>query len=168
MLYHNVDHTRDVYEATKNIAAAEGVTDHDLELLLMAAAYHDTGFCHTYQGHEEEGVRLFKTHFPQVPLGDLQVIEELILATKVSHIPQNQLEEIIRDADLDYLGREDFPVISENLYDELRGLNKISSKKAWHKVQLNFLKNHHYYTAYSRTHRAPGKAKNLESILLTP
>jgi hypothetical protein len=38
----------------------------------------------------------------------IKIIEELIIATIYTRTPQNILESIIRDADTDNLGRDDF------------------------------------------------------------
>ena len=54
----------------------------------------------------------------------IEKISQLILATKVPQNPKNKLEKIICDADLDYLGREDFIYISDNFFRELKE-NKI-------------------------------------------
>ena len=40
------------------------------------------------------------------------------MATKVPQSPKNHLEEILCDCDLDYLGRDDFEKISNNLFSE--------------------------------------------------
>ena len=53
----------------------------------------------------------------EFPLGTTHLgydlFSQLILATKVPQKPKNKLEKIICDADLDYLGREDFDNISD-------------------------------------------------------
>ena len=49
------------------------------------------------------------------------------------------LEQIICDADLDYLGRDDFPAISDTLRRELRDHGKIKSDRLWDEIQVKFL-----------------------------
>ena len=52
-VYHNLGHTSDVVEAVKEIAQAEGVTDEELELILIAAWFHDLGYVKCCNGHED-------------------------------------------------------------------------------------------------------------------
>ena len=48
LLYHNVGHTLDVMENAESIARDEGLKPgHELELLKLGAAYHDSGFLFT-------------------------------------------------------------------------------------------------------------------------
>jgi hypothetical protein len=54
---------------------------------------------------------------------------KLIHVTEIPHKPLNHLQEIICDADLDYLGRNDFQEIADNLKAELKTMNKIISDR---------------------------------------
>ena len=65
-------------------------------------------------------------------------VKELIYATIIPHDPKNKLEQIICDADLDYLGRDDFFEISETLRRELRDHGKKKVTVFWMKFKLNF------------------------------
>jgi hypothetical protein len=46
------------------------------------------------------------------------------------------------DADLDYLGREDFYEISDSLKNELIKFGKISGDRQWDQMQISFLEKH--------------------------
>ena len=59
-VYHNLSHTTEVVSAVKEIAAAEGVSADDLELLVIAAWFHDSGYVKTCKGHEEVSVGYVK------------------------------------------------------------------------------------------------------------
>jgi hypothetical protein len=54
----------------------------------------------------------------------IQKIKGMIMATRIPQTPTNHLEEILADADLDYLGRDDFEEISERLFKELNFSNR--------------------------------------------
>jgi len=48
MVYHNVDHTKEVVETTEEIARSSGISNNELEILLIAAWFHDTGITVVY------------------------------------------------------------------------------------------------------------------------
>ena len=119
LTYHSIDHTFDVLEQSQQIAAREDINDdQNLFLLKIAALYHDCGFIFMYAGHEEKGCEIAKNELPGFGLTteEIEKICGMIMATKIPQSPKNKMEEIICDADLDYLGRDDFDSISNSLY----------------------------------------------------
>ncbi|MES2849015.1 MAG: hypothetical protein V4685_08165, partial [Bacteroidota bacterium] len=96
---------------------------------------------------------------------DKEIIQGLIMATKIPQTPQTHLQQIICDADLDYLGRDDFYSIGENLRKEFLHFNIVANNEDWEKLQLNFLSHHQYHTKASRQLREPEKHKYLKQIL---
>ncbi len=84
--------------------------------------------------------------------------------TQIPHKPTNQLEEIICDADLDYLGREDFHEIADKLRLELREHGKIDSDRKWDEIQVMFLTQHQYFTETAKRTRQERKMQNLAEI----
>ena len=54
VVYHNFEHTSKVVEAVNEIAIGENISKDDLEVLLLAAWFHDTGFTQGYDNHEEK------------------------------------------------------------------------------------------------------------------
>lgn len=140
-VYHNYKHTFQTVKAARQIAGAYNLTSRDLELLLLAAIFHDTGYTETYQGHEEVSVRIFKDFIKDgYPLEDIKKIEELILSTKPGTVPDGTLQEILHDADYISIGKSKFPQRAELLRIEWeRLLNKTYSDLEWAEIQLNFL-----------------------------
>jgi predicted metal-dependent HD superfamily phosphohydrolase len=90
---------------------------------------------------------------------------ELIHATEIPHKPINKLQEIICDADLDYLGRSDFERIADNLRKELTEMGKITSRKEWDAIQVNFLKQHQFFTTTAIESRQKKKQENLQVVM---
>ena len=68
------------------------------------------------------------------------------------------------DADLDYLGRDDFELISDRLRQELRKMGKITSDRAWDEIQVVFLKQHRYFSTTSIATRQVKKEENLAFV----
>lgn len=164
--YHSIAHTKDVVTAVERIALLEGVTDEGLFLLKSAATYHDAGFIEQYDKNEPIGARLADEILPKYGYTKkhIEEIKDLIYVTEIPHKPKNQLEEIICDADLDYLGRDDFHEISDKLRRELKEHGKIESDKQWDEIQVVFLKNHKYFTKTAVKTRKKKKKENLKEV----
>lgn len=163
--YHNLKHTIDVVVQVEVIGQAEGVSDEDMYILKTAALFHDAGFMRTYNKHEYAGVEIAREMLPNEGYTEEQIqkVCDLILCTMMSAKPETLLEQIICDADLDYLGRNDYVCVSRDLYKELLE-QKIVEKNEykWCLGQIQFLQEHKYYTNYSRSHRNPGKVKHIQ------
>lgn len=167
LTYHSVHHTIDVETQAIRIAAAEGITDtEELLLLKIACLYHDSGFLFTYKEHEAAGCRLVREELPGFGMTNTQIdrICGMIMATKIPQTPHNKLEEIICDADLDYLGREDFFPIAQTLFSEWKSRFFIVEENEWNQVQFNFFKLHHYFTSTNKSLRGPLKLKHYKMI----
>jgi len=167
LFYHCLLHTIDVETQAKRIALSEEVEDPEaLFLLKVACLYHDSGFLSTYKNHEAAGCVLAKKELPGFGLNQeqLNVICGLIMATKIPQTPLTKLEEIICDADLDYLGRNDFREISNNLFLELKARNFIETENEWNLIQIKFFNQHHYFTNTNKKSRQPQKVQHLEII----
>jgi predicted metal-dependent HD superfamily phosphohydrolase len=164
--YHNVAHTLDVLHQAVVIAKEEEIKDeHELLLIKTAAVFHDTGFLQVYKGHEEKGCEIAEAFLKNL-LGkeDIAMICGMIMATKIPQSPKNLFEKIICDADLDYLGRDDFEPISQRLYREFISFNIIPADAVWNKVQVGFFESHHYFTATSQKKRAAKKSEHLQKL----
>lgn len=166
LYYHSIAHTKDVVKAVERLALLENVTDEGLFLLKSAASYHDAGFVEKYDHNEEIGARLAEEVLPNFGYTDkhIEQIKELIFVTKIPHMPKNKLQEIICDADLDYLGREDFHEIADRLRRELKEHGKIESDRQWDEIQVKFLTAHKYFTKTAIATRRKKKMENLEEI----
>lgn len=168
LIYHNIDHTRDVRMQCLAIATEEGISDENvLYTLQVAALYHDTGFLKTYDQHEEIGCQIAKMQLPGFGMNAVIIegICDLIMATRVPQKPDTHLEKIICDADLDYLGRDDFYVTGNKLKRELIEHKIINGDHEWEKRQLNFLQSHHYFTRTSIEKRGAKKMDFIKELL---
>ena len=164
--YHSYDHSKDVTRQAERIAIGEGITDEDLFLLKTAASYHDAGFVKQYEKNEPIGAQMAQEILPNFGYTQAHIerIKELIYVTQIPHQPKDKLEEIMCDADLDYLGREDFHEIADCLRRELREHGKIDSDRKWDEIQVSFLTQHRYFTKTSIETRRPKKLQNLQDI----
>ncbi len=161
--YHNLAHTIDVVKQAETIARSERLTnEHDLLLLKTAAVFHDSGFLYVYKNHEEKSCEIATEYLNGIFNGDdLKRIHGMIMATKIPQPPHNLLEQIICDADLDYLGRDDFEPISRNLYKEFITYKIIPEDCVWDHLQIRFFETHHYFTKTAIEKRNNVKLKHL-------
>jgi uncharacterized protein len=167
LTYHNLDHTLDVLDQALEIAGKEKITNpEDLLLLKVSALYHDVGFLDTYSGHEERSCVIAAEELTCFGFNPTQVdmVMGMIRATKVPQTPQNQLEEIICDADLDYLGRSDFFKIGDGLYQEFLDQQIVTNEQQWDMLQVRFLESHRYFTKSSLQRRQEKKMQHLKAI----
>lgn len=162
--YHSFNHTAlDVLPAAERFAMDEGVPATDLLLVRTAAVFHDIGYVEQRLNHEEGGVRIVQQVLPQFGYTpeQLTIIGGMIMATKLPQTPQTLLEQIIADADMDSLGREDFLETSHNLREELASTGVVIELYEWYQRQLGFLQTHRYFTTAARHWRDGGKQANI-------
>jgi uncharacterized protein len=166
LTYHSRVHTEDVLFHTERIAILENVNDpRTLLLLRLAALFHDTGFIFTYKGHEERSCQVMAEWLGNsFSAAEIEQVSGMIMATKMPQSPSTLCQMILCDADLDYLGREDFPVINKRLKEELMAYRMISNNDEWHQLQISFLENHRYFTHSSLIDRTPVKETYLRLL----
>jgi predicted metal-dependent HD superfamily phosphohydrolase len=166
LTYHGAHHTQDVLKVTNAYIRRVKPGKHNAYLLRIAALTHDIGFTISHENHEETGAKITGDKMEEFGFStkDIKKLQSMIMSTKVPQNPKTELEKILCDADLDYLGRKDFFEISQRLYEELQHFNVINSRAQWMKLQSDFFESHRYHTNYARKFRAPVKAKWLEKI----
>jgi hypothetical protein len=166
--YHNATHAIDVYTAARLIAESEGIGVHETHLLITAALYHDSGFLIGGQtDHELRSCEIVRLNLPGFGYSpeDIEQVCDIIIATKIPQNPHNHLGEIICDADLDYLGRNDFFVLSKKLFSELVITDGLKTEQEWDERQIAFLENHHYFTKTAIELRGAAKQQHLKEII---
>ena len=167
LTYHNMDHIYDVLDAAIKIAATENISEDKIKLLRIAALYHDSGFTSTYKNHEDRGCALAKETLPNFGFSTAQLdsICSMIMATKIPQSPHNNLDRILCDADLDYLGRDDFYEIGDRLFEEMKNRGFIETEREWNLTQKVFLENHRYHTDFGKNNREEKKQEHLEEVI---
>jgi predicted metal-dependent HD superfamily phosphohydrolase len=169
VLYHTIKHTLEVVKVVQEIGEAEGITDEEMELLIIAGWFHDTGHFHCCSGHEEHSTQYAKNYLSNesIPASRIDEIVECILATKIPQNPQNKLQEIICDADLCHLGEENIKERGDLLRKELelRGIKKLTDIE-WMTHSLTFFNQHHFFTDYAKKKFGAQKEKNMHIMKL--
>ncbi len=167
IVFHSFEHTRHVVGAVLEIASHSGVTDKELEILELAAWFHDLGYVTTFNNHEEKSAEIAREFLTQkeYPSEAIDQVIGCILATKMPQNPTNKLEEIICDADLLHLANEKYCDIAELLQEELEQVhNKEIRDKDWYINNKNFIENHEFFTEYARINYTDKVKKNLDIV----
>jgi len=163
VVYHNYNHTLRVVEAVNEIALAEKVSGEELEILLLAAWFHDTGFTKGAPNHEEESQKIAQKYLFEKGLGEEKIkkILSIIEATRVPQNPMSKLEKIICDADLFHLGTENFAKNANLLRSEWEQLcDKHLTEIEWLKENNRFFGEHAYFTNYAFNKLGTQKTSN--------
>ena len=165
--YHTVKHTLDVYNNAAYLAEKEAIDTEEKKTVLIAALYHDSGYLYQSEGHEAVSCKIAREVLPNYKYNDADIdkICRIIMATRLPQNPHSKPEEIICDADLDYLGRADFFEIGHGLYLEMLDAGKVTNEDEWNRLQINFMQQHHYFTRTSQQLRNAKKQENLNILL---
>lgn len=165
LTYHSLEHTIDVANVINHYIELLKIDEGMAKLLRIAAVSHDYGYIVSPINHEERSIIAIEPYLKNVLSNDeINIVNGLIRATKVPQQPKTKYEEIIADADLDYLGREDYDVLSNKLYQEFIYFDFVSDYKEWLNLQIKFLEKHKYHTHFAKTHRQGLKAKKLKEL----
>jgi predicted metal-dependent HD superfamily phosphohydrolase len=166
LYYHGLHHTLDVFYTVEELCYMERVSPYEEMLLKTAALFHDSGFVVCSQGHEQMSCQIAREHLPgygYMP-NEIDRICGMIMATKIPQAPRNPLEAIMCDADLDYLGRDDFYDIGNTLFEELKAHDILQSEEKWNRIQVSFLENHSFFTPTNQRRRRPKKQRYLQEL----
>jgi predicted metal-dependent HD superfamily phosphohydrolase len=167
LYYHNFQHTIDVCESVDRLAEMENINGDNLILLRTAAIFHDTGFIWRYDSNEELASSFAKQILIDFNYNNEQInlICRMIMATQVPQHPEDILDMILCDADLDYIGRGDFFITALRLHREWsENSNMKITFKDWYLKQQSFILHHDYFTESARILRNEKKAHNLTQV----
>lgn len=162
--YHTLDHVINVVKLVEEIGLNSNISDEGIEILKIAAWFHDIGHINTWEGHEEKSADyadLFLSN-NKYPEERIEKVKGCIIATKIPHMPENILEEIICDADIAYIGSDDFFNSSDLLKIEIeKRKRKIISKPEWLLKNIDFLQKNNFFTKYAVSKFEETKNSNL-------
>jgi predicted metal-dependent HD superfamily phosphohydrolase len=166
LYYHGPGHTAAVLRDAARLAESEGISGENLILVKTAALFHDTGFLKRYDDNEKEGCCFASEVLPRYgyTAGQIDAVTRIIAATKYPQKPLDPASEIVCDADLLYMGTNDFFEIAELYRKELEAQGLRYSDEEWIDLEIKFLENHHYFTAAAREAAGGGLRKNIETL----
>ncbi|CAG5079633.1 HD domain-containing protein [Parvicella tangerina] len=167
LYYHGAHHTFDVVKSVHSLSVAEKLSNADFFVLLTAAYFHDAGYIYRYEHNEPIAVKMARKSLPDFGYSpeQIDVIENIIMATSHSIEPKTKLEMIMCDADHDYFGRHDYQKIAVSLRKELAVYEAEYSDEIWLDMQIKYLENNHrYYTETAIREKQPQKEHRIQVL----
>ena len=165
--YHSLEHSRDVAEASEKIGKASDLKDDQLEIVILAAWFHDTGYLFQRKDHEIASVKTAETFLRKnsYPEEKISAVAECIFSTRMGHVPRNVMEKVIMDADFTNLSSNDNLKQADLLRKEMVNFGGSEpTEEEWLTAELKFLLNHQYHTSYARNKLEDKKSDNIKKI----
>ena len=167
--YHSYNHAIEVMERSIYLWEKESLEKNEIEMIAIAWLFHDTGFIIQYDKNEPIWAKIAQNYLKSIlyDRDKIKIIERLILATNPEYKnPKDIYEKIIKDADMDNLGRKDFFEKGHSLKREIEIIKNIKIRDPnWNHWQVDLLKEHQFETQTQKTERDYVKGKNLEEMI---
>jgi predicted metal-dependent HD superfamily phosphohydrolase len=166
--FHNLAHTQDVAATAGIIAQNSDLSRQEIEIIQLAAWFHDIGHIKIYNGHEEQSVEIARQFLQDQGYRepDIKKVTDCILATKVDQKPTTLPQKVIRDADISAIGKKGSLKRGQLLrYEWEKVLGKRYSDLEWLEFERDFYKNTKFYTDYARSQFGKRLRKNIQKII---
>lgn len=165
LVYHNYKHTFEIVKEASSLGEEANVNAEDLEILTLAAWFHDAGYTEIYAGHEEKSIDIASAFLRQegYPDDKIQVIADCIKATNPENPANTLLEELLVDADISNMGKDTFFASAELLRVEWEIFqSKFFTDAEWAQYQLDFLTATQFKTAVAQNRFGNQHTANIE------
>lgn len=165
--FHNLQHTLFVFERAKYLSDREKLSGLDKEILLIATLFHDIGNIESYIWHEYISASIAETYLLSLnyPEWKIDKIKKIIISSVPSKYPEDILEMIMKDSDIDNLWRNDFFVCSSLLRQEIAQIQNVyfSDKIRFSNV-YKFINTQKFYTDTQNFERADKFKENVDEL----
>ncbi len=165
--YHNLEHTLEVLENVIEIGENSGLTAEELELVELAAIFHDTGWIENSNNHEENSVQIAKKFLKSCLYNPekIEKVSELILVTNLNNDTKYLLQTVLRDADILHIGKKGFYSRSQTLKSEIEFLEtKKIEELNWIECTIDFLDKTEFTTEYAIKNYNKRRLKNINKL----
>ena len=167
LIYHNYKHTARVVKAAEEIGQQSNLGEDDLEIALLAAWFHDTGFVKDYENHEEESQKIAEEFLKgeNYPQEKIDKVTTSILATRRGRSPENEIEQVLCDADMSHIAQDDYLKVANTLRKEWELVHQsVYTDMEWYQNCLDFLVKSKFSTPYGKEVLEKGKDKVLKDL----
>jgi len=166
-VFHNGEHTIDVYTNSQIIGKEIGLSHEDLNCLALAAIFHDVGYINSYDDHELVSAEMAGQYLISIDVDEekIKLVKRAILATKVPQKPLDLISKALCDADLMHLADDNYfeSIEPMRLEWKLTGRSNLSEME-FHSQSIVFFAKHEYHTAYGKEVLSSKKAQTLDRI----
>ncbi len=166
--FHDLQHTKNVVTSVNEICAEYELDNKEIEIMKLAAWFHDMGYDKGPSDHEERSVQyasqfLKEQNFPEE---DIELINDCILATKYPQLPDTLMQKIVCDADLSHLGKDNYWDRCGKIRQELALVKDlIMNEQEWMDFELEFMKNHTFHTEIAQELYEKSKQKHIKQLI---
>ncbi len=167
LFFHQYEHSLEVAYRAVELWMKEWLSEEKLEILAISGIFHDSGFLVQYDNNERIWADIAEKFLKEkkYPKEKIELIKNIILATIIDREPKNILEEIIKDADLDNLWRDDFFDKTNTLKKEVEKNKDIKFKKNdWYENVLKLVYKQKFYTKTQNKERLLKKIRNIKKL----
>jgi len=166
--YHDIVHTEYVAGQAEKIGISSGLSEEELQTVIVAAWFHDSGFVSRSDGHEEESQNIARKFLSSKEMPE-EFIDKVLICIEATKMPQNPgdnlLAQVVCDADMAYLSEDFYMKRTVLLRQEWNHESETKlSKKTYYQETVELFNNHRYYTEYGEKEFSPGKAKNFKLL----
>ena len=165
--YHSTNHTKEVVRCVNEIAEKENFTEDEVEIVNIAAWFHDTGYTISAEDHETHGASICRSFLKKLdyPQEKAVLVEGCILATQMPQCPTNALEKCLCDADLMHLADKDYFKKADLLHKEIEKTKLCTiPEREWMQMNQEFLKSHCFFTDYAHSTYTAAVKENLRKV----
>lgn len=167
MKYHDFNHAKSVVHACKAIGAALNLDQESLDIVEIAAWFHDVGYLDGIDGHEERSADTATLFLSEngYPERNIALVAGCIRATKMPQDPKNLLEQVLCDADISHLARTDYVELSGRVRSEIEHRMRVKlTDLEWFSMNIDFVASHRYFTDYAKRRFEPQRKANLARL----
>ncbi len=165
--YHSAKHTLEVVKAAEEIGTQNGLSQDQLETVLIAAWFHDLGFENGPAGHEELSSKKAESQLKEwgASAEKISAVAQAIQSTQMPQRPQHIPDMVLCDADLYHLSTDHFQEPADLLRKEIESTKKLKfTEEDWTRHNIQFMKSHTYFTMYGKTVLEDRKRKNIKKL----
>lgn len=165
LYFHNSSLVKSICNIVELLSTAESLPDEDFINLKLAAVFLYTGYISDYEKPMEASLRLVEEILPEYAFSqeNIDSVSGIIRSSfseKFDTLPAR----ILHDATYDYLGRVDYPKLSEKLLRERTEYGKHTDSKSWIEVQRKLLTEHEFLTPTARILRSISVADQMAAL----
>lgn len=165
--YHNLTHIKEAVKIAEEIGKNSKLKPTEIEMLLLAAWFHDIGMVYQYSKHEEKSAEICRAFLTDHDYSrdNIKTVVNIILSTRLPQKPKNLLEKIMCDADLSYIGKNKFDLRSQLLREEWKNmLSQNFSDYEWLKANIDFLLANKFHTKSAKSLFNKQRKENLAKL----
>lgn len=148
LYFHRMEYALKVYNQSFLLCRSEEIEQEERLLVRTAALLLFTGFTQSYNNFENRSSVIVREILPDYSYSEHQIdqICNLILATKQPFNPNNQLEKILIDAKMEFIGRPDYTSQIKLLFKELKEAGSKINGQQFKKQQIELLYSFEFFT----------------------